>query len=287
MKLLKIWIHKAVPMHIFHRPLRSSALDHCPGLWSAGVATLGMAAVLCGPVSRAWAETPETAPISLKAALVQMDAAANSHNLPTVLNFYSPSFTHADGLNRETLGQSLTQLWQQFPTLSYKTELKSWQPQGTGLVAETLTTITGTQKIGDREFRLESTLQSKQQFEDQKIVRQDILSERSQLTSGTKPPTLTFNLPEQVTVGQDFVFDAIVQEPLGDDLILGSALEEPIKPGAYLNPTKISLEALNSGGIFKVGRAPLTPDQRWISAVIVRQDGITMVTQRLRVLPKK
>jgi hypothetical protein len=274
-------------MHKLPRRLRPSALAPRLVRWQVRVAALGMAAVVLGHLSSAHAESPETAPVALKSALAQLDAAANSRNLATVLTFYSPKFTHGDGLNRETLEQSLNLLWKQFPTLSYKTVLKSWQPSGSGLVAETLTTITGTQTLGDREFRLESTLQSKQQFQDQKIVRQDILSERSQLTSGTKPPTLQINLPAQVMVGQDFVLDAIVQEPLGDDLMLGTAIEEPIKPGAYLNPTKINLEALNSGGIFKIGRAPLTPDNRWISAVVVRQDGITMVTQRLRVLPKK
>ncbi len=274
-------------MQNFARNLRPFALAPRTQPWQVCVVSLGIAAVVLGVFSSARAESPETAPLSLKSTLVQMDAAANSRNLNTVLNFYSPKFAHGDGLNRETLEQSLTQLWKQFPALSYKTVLKSWQPTKSGLMAETLTTITGTQKLGDREFRLESTLQAKQLFENQKIIRQDIVSERSQLTSGAQPPTVKLNLPEQVAVGQDFAFDAIVQEPLGDDLILGTALEEPIKPGTYLNPTKVLLEPLNSGGIFKVGRAPLTPDNRWISAVIIRQSGITMVTQRLIVKARK
>jgi hypothetical protein len=233
------------------------------------------------------ANPPETAPVALTAALVQLDAAANSRNLSSVLNFYGPNFSHSDGLNRTTLEKALTQLWKQFPTLSYRTALKSWTAEGTDWVAETETTITGTQVVGDREFRLDATLQSQQRFANQKIVRQDILRERSQLTSGANPPTVKLNLPDQVLVGQDFSLDAIVQEPLGDDLLLGAALEEPISPDGLLNPTRVNLEALASGGIFKVGRAPLTPDSRWISAVVVRQSGITMVTQRLRVTPRK
>jgi hypothetical protein len=274
-------------MQKFPRPLSFLTLVCRAVLAQASLATLGVATVLVGYLPSAQAEPPETAPIPLKAVLAQMDAAANSQSLPSVLNFYSPNFTHGDGLNRKTLEQSLSQLWKQFPTLSYSTVLKSWQREGTGWIAETVTTIKGTQKVGDREFRLDSTLHAQQRFEDQKIIRQDILGERSQITSGAKPPTLTLNLPEQVNAGQDFVFDAIVQEPLEDDLLLGAAIEEPIKPIGLLNPTTVNLEPLASGGIFKVGRAPLTPDGRWISAVIVRQDGITMVTQRLRVIAKK
>ncbi len=252
---------------------------------SATLSTLGAAIALSGPLP-VRADTPETAPMALKSAIAQMDAAANSHNLPNVLSFYSPNFAHSDGLTRQTLEQSLAQLWQQFPTLSYRTELKSWKTEGNDLVAETITTISGTQKVGNREFRLASTLAASQRFENQKIVRQDILSERSQLTSGTQPPTLKLNLPETVMVGQEFAFDAIVQEPLNDDLLMGTAVEEPIKPEGFLNPSKLNLEPLTAGGLFKVGRAPLTVDSRWISAVVVRQTGMTLVTQRLRVTPR-
>ena len=46
----------------------------------------------------------------------------------------------------------------------------------------------------------------------------------------------------------------------------------------------MDLELLTSGGLFKVGRAPSTPGNQWISAVISRSDGMTMMTQRLQVV---
>jgi len=90
------------------------------------------------------------------------------------------------------------------------------------------------------------------------------------------------NLPQQVRVGQQYSFDAIVQEPLGDDYLVGAAIEEPIQADKYFNPTPVELELLPAGGLFKVGRAPNIPANRWISAVLVR--GITIVTQRLPVV---
>jgi len=64
------------------------------------------------------------------------------------------------------------------------------------------------------------------------------------------------NLPQQVRVGQQYSFDAIVQEPLGDDYLVGAAIEEPIQADKYFNPTP-ELE-LPAGGLFKVGRLKYT-----------------------------
>ena len=254
--------------------------------WQSFLMAVGVAITLGGtsyasPVS---AEPPETAPAALKEALTAIDKAASSHNIQSVLAFYSPTFIHSDGLTRQTLEQALIQLWKRYPNLTYRTELKSWKSQGKGITAETVTYVTGAQKMGDRELKIDSTLQAQQQFENQKIVRQDILAERSQITSGSNPPTVKLNLPAQVNAGQQFSFDAVVQEPLGNDLLLGTALEEPVKADGLINPTTVDLELLSAGGIFKVGRAPLTANSHWISAVLVRQNGMTMVTQRLRIV---
>ncbi len=251
--------------------------------WQLGL-LLGLVVSSAFPSLRVLAESPETAPAPLKATLTQMDAIANRRDVPGTLQFYAANFKHSDGLTRQTLEQALTSLWQRYPNLTYQTELKSWKPVGAGFEVETITRITGTQKQGDREFKIDSTLQARQQWENQKIVQQEIVTERSQMTSGANPPKVTLSLPDQVKPGQEFSLDAIVQEPLGSDLLLGAALEEPIKPDGFLNPTKVDLEPLASGGIFKIGRAPTTANHHWISAVIVRQGGITMITQRLRVV---
>jgi hypothetical protein len=110
------------------------------------------------------------------------------------------------------------------------------------------------------------------------------LSERTQLTTGNKPPQVEIKLPQQVKVGEKYTFDAIVQEPVGEDLLLGAALEEPIKSTKLLNPTMANLEFLNAGGLFKVGRAPSTPGSQWVSAVIRRGEDMTIITQRLNVV---
>ncbi len=231
-----------------------------------------------------FAATPATAPQSLKSTLTQIDAAANGRNLKAVMQFYSPNFTHSDGLTRQTLEKTLADFWQRYPTLNYRTELKSWRPNGQGFIAETVTTITGTQPAGNQKLALKATITARQRIAGQKILRQEILSERSQVTSGAKPPTVQVNLPQQVKVGQTYNFDAIVKEPLGDGLLLGAALEEPITPGNYLKNGPVKLEALSSGGIFKVGKAPAQAASRWLSAILIREGGMTMISQRLQVV---
>ena len=131
---------------------------------------------------------------------------------------------------------------------------------------------------------LKATIVSRQRLTGNKITRQEVLSERTEITSGIKPPQVDIKLPKQVKVGRSYNFDAIVQEPLGDDYLLGKAMEEPIQAVKYLNPSKVELELLKAGGLFKVGRAPSTPGDKWISAVVMRGNGMTMVTQRLRVV---
>ncbi|MHC0063898.1 nuclear transport factor 2 family protein [Nostoc sp. UIC 10890] len=238
------------------------------------------------PPQLAQTTTPQNAPTNLNNLLTQVDAAANRGDVKGVLQFYSPNFTHGDGLNLQTLEKSLTSLWQRYPKLQYTTKLLSSKPEGNGIIAETETKITGLPSGNGNKLALNATIKSRQRIQDSKIVRQDILSERTLLTSGSKPPQIDIKLPQQVQVGQKYSFDAIVQEPLGDDFLLGTALEEPIKPDKFLNPTSVDLQLLTSGGLFKVGQAPSTPGSQWVSAVILRGNGMTMVTQRLQVVKK-
>ncbi|HAG84866.1 MAG TPA: hypothetical protein DCL61_27885 [Cyanobacteria bacterium UBA12227] len=243
--------------------------------------TVGLTA---GWVMAVKAESPQTAPPQLKETLAQIDAAANSHNIENLAQFYSAEFKNSDGLTRATMEQGLQQLWERYPQLSYRTELQSWENEGNAIVAETVTYITGTQPGESGNWQLESKLRSRQRYEDNKIVYSEILAEQTQITSGANPPKVQVNLPEQVRIGQQFAFDVIVEEPLGDNLLLGTAVEEPIQGDRYSQPTDFELELLPAGGIFKLGKAPIRAENRWISAVLISNEGMTTITRRLEVI---
>jgi hypothetical protein len=223
------------------------------------------------------------APQELKDLLTRIDTAASQKNLQALMEFYSPQFVNSDGLNASTMSQALTKMWQQYPKLTYKTAIISWQEKEGKLVAETVTNISGTQQTKARVVNLTSQLRSRQSFQDQKLLEQEIITENTQLTSGANPPQVEVMLPDVVRVGSKFDFDAIVREPLNDEVLLGTALEEKISGDRYLKPGTLELEALPAGGIFKTVTAPAQPENRWISAILIRGDGITMVTRRLRI----
>ncbi len=223
-------------------------------------------------------------PSELSTILSQVDAAANSRNTSQLTLLYTGEFTNSDNLNRDKMLEALTELWKRYPTLNYRTEVQSWEYREGGFAVETITNISGTTEQDGITTKFQSTLRSRQIINNLRITNQEILAEKTQITIGSNPPTVRINLPEQVRVGQQYSFDAIVQEPLGDDLILGAALEEAVSRDRYLNPADLELNLLQSGGIFKVGRAPLRPEPRWISAVLIRGSGTTVIIQRLRVV---
>jgi hypothetical protein len=214
-----------------------------------------------------------------------LDTVASRKDLDSTMRFYSPSFSHADGLDFKTQQQILKAFWQDTKTIQYQTQINSWkaEPQNR-YTLDTTTTLRGVRKAADRDMDLTSTVRSRLVIKDQKIVTQEILSEQTRLAAGDKPPSVSLVLPEQVNVGQAFSFDAVVKEPLGDDLLLGSALEESITSAQYLQPAVITLEPLSAGGIFKTGQAPQQPTHKWISAILIKNGGITIVSQRLNVV---
>lgn len=230
------------------------------------------------------ANPPSSAPAEVKKLLTQIDLAASRGDVKAVMQFYAPNFTHGDGLNRQTIEQSLVSFWKKYPKLKYTTILQSWQPEGKAIVTDTVTKITTLPSSGNDNLALSTTIRSRQRLVGGKIVRQEILSERTQITSGAKPPRVDLRVPQQVKVGQKYNFDAIVLEPLGDDYLLGAALEEPVQANKYLKPTSVDLELLTSGGLFKIGKAPSKPGSQWVSAVILGKGGTTTITERMQIV---
>ncbi|MGC9503947.1 nuclear transport factor 2 family protein [Baaleninema sp.] len=244
---------------------------------------------LCGAIASslvslpAWANPPETAPAELTQLLENIDAAASSADVDAVMDFYSSDFVHEDGLTRSSLRSALVQLWERFPELTYETELLSWEATETGYETQTRTTIAGTEAAPHRQYDLNATLQSRQRYENGEIVFQEVLAERATLTSGDAPPTVTVNLPESVRPNSRYHFDAIVQEPLDNDFLLGSAIEQTVSVDNYLDDTALELQLLSAGGLFKVGETEAREGDYWLSGAIVRRGGITIVTQRMKV----
>lgn len=260
--------------------LRRFFLRQSSGWVMASLLSLGMA-VAINPSLRA--ENPDSAPAALKATINQIETAANQKDLNKLLESYSPEFSTTDGVKFDTIKAALAALWKSYPDLSYSTQLLAWEPTPEGWAANTRTTIQGTSKEDGRTVKLASVIESRQYFKDNKLLRQDILAERTTLTSGNRPPQVDIKIPTTVKVGKEFDFDIIVKEPLKNDLLAGTAIAEKVEDVRYLDPTALDLELLTAGGLFKRAKASEKPEDRWISAILIRGDGITVVTQRVRI----
>lgn len=238
------------------------------------------------------AETPEKAPSELIEVMTKIDLAANNKDLETLQTYLSQQFSTKDGLDYKSFTNLLEKTWKNYPNLNYKTTLTSWELKNNQLQAETVTEITGSFQTKERKFNLTSTISSRQYFENGKLIRQEILKERTDLTSGEMPPEVEVKLPETVKPGEEFNFDVIVKEPLGSDILLGGAKEENVSNNKYFNPLDMELSLLSAGGIFKLVNAPQssadgcetksTCDRRY-SALLIRAEGIRLINQRVRV----
>jgi hypothetical protein len=229
----------------------------------------------------------QSAPTALKTLLTKIDTAANQRKLSELSGYYSPNFTTSDGLNKTTWQQSLGQFWQTYSNLSYTTTLESWQGAGNTYTANTVTKIAGVQKLDGRTLNLQATIHSQQKIVGGQIVQQQVLKERTQVSSGTKPPTIELTLPNKLQTNAEYSLDAIVNEPLGEDVLLGTTIEQPVSAQAYGKPANYKLELLTAGGLFKIARAPGKSGDYWFSTIFIRPTGMTTLTQRVRVVRDK
>lgn len=240
-----------------------------------------------------------------------LDSALNAKNIGAISDLLTSDYVHDDGYNRGTLAKSLQRLWKQYPNLTYKTEIVRSDMKGENETIETLTTIDGHRNNSSGQvWKITGTIRSQQIVQANRIRSQSILSEQTQITIGEKPPTVIVNLPNTVTVGKAYKYEAVIQEPINDDLLMGTVFDNLVSPALLTQnqlqlqlpsiaellsgrtrktPTPansaqiVKLSRLPSGGFFKVGTASKVPETRWISAVLARHDGgITITTHRLR-----
>jgi hypothetical protein len=222
------------------------------------------------------------APDSVTTLIRRVDQAANSRQLPALVENFAPSYT-VDGMSRTEWQRQISNFWQRYPNLRYRTTLQTWKQEGNALSIETLTEISGSQVQVGKPTSIAAKIQSRQRIVGGKIAQQQILTEQVRSTSGSKPPTVDMVLPDKLRPSEEYNVDVIVQEPLNDDVMMGAINEQAVNSNGYGKPTSYKLELLSTGGLFKTARAPNKVGDYWISAVFVRPDGMTTITRRVHV----
>ncbi len=225
----------------------------------------------------------------LRDTIGAIDQVASSRNLEKLTTFFAPTFQTSDGMNLEQLRAGLSALWSRYNQMEYRTTIDRWVQKDQDYIITTTTLIRGLKPKEPGDFTLEAQISSEQTYSRRgnqwQIVSQRILTESSTLRSGEDPPQVELRLPPEIGVGRNYTFDAIVKQPLGNSFVLGATLDEPVNSTNYLKDRSVNLMPLKAGGIFKIGSAPFQPGSRWISAILVQEGGITIVSQRMKVSP--
>lgn len=254
-----------------------------PFLWFLTSLALGST---LGLPSAAMAASISNAPLEVQQTLENIEAAANDRDLDRVMGYYSPAFDSDTGFDYAGLRQVLSTLWQTYRTLTYDIELLSWEAMGAGIYTiETRTRVKGVELRSDRELTLSAEVTSRQRLQNGQVAYQQVLAETSRLSSGANPPQIEIQLPTTLTPGQFFSFDAVVREPLQGRSLMGAAVDEQVRAIDFFVPQSVVLDVLTAGGLYKLGTAPPIAGQRWISAVIIREDGLVVDTRRVQIQP--
>jgi hypothetical protein len=222
----------------------------------------------------------------------QMDRQASEKNMQGVLEFYGKDFKSDDGLDRETTAKALESLWKSLEKPQYKTEVLSVTGDGDRAVVKAKTSLAGILQQGEANFDLTGETETLSRFERigsssaWHLVKQEVLAERSMLTSGKEPPKVSLNLPVKVAVGSTYRVEAVLDKSLRDSPALGGINQTLLSASAVPNVSSVNLNLLSSGGIFASNKAPKTPQDQAISLGFVNTTGTTFITQRIKVTAK-
>lgn len=216
----------------------------------------------------------------IRTLINNISVASSQENLTEIKNYLSPEFSSGDGLNNESYLQNLANFWQQYDNLKYQVLINNINTKDNQVIVEVTTVIEGINSNNGQPLNLKTEISARQTFENNQLKREEIIREKSQITSGKNPPEIILKLPTQARLGETFDFDAIIPAPLAGGLLIGGVKEEKITSDLKLNPESIELEALSAGGIFK--RVTMGEGNHWYSAIFIRADGMTLITQRVR-----
>lgn len=229
-------------------------------------------------------------PDELQTAVSEAVERANDSDLKGVMNLYSSNFRHDDGLDREQTREAIARLWDKHEDLQYDATIESWERQGDAIEAIVQTDLSGTQTSERGNFQLEGISTVRNRYipdpssGELRLVAQAVLRESTTLTSGDRPPQFDLNLPQYVAMGAEYDLEAVVTEPLGDRVLLGTVLDSPADLESYQDDAQFPLQPLQAGGLFRRADAPFKPSSEWISVMLVGDGGIRIEGRRLNIV---
>lgn len=233
------------------------------------------------------ADDPSLAKV--KAVIDKIDEAASRCDVDGVISQYAPGFKSEDGLDVQASRRAFSSLCGRIDKPAYRTEVRSVKKLAKGGLSVTTTTnlTAGYRTDIAKPAQLIGTIESVNRFVEEngtlKLAGQSILSEQTTVTIGEKPPRVDLKLPTTLRPGKEFKVEAVLATPLQDAPALGGVNLEPIGAQTATGLSTPDLEPLRSGGIFKIGKAPARPGDQLLTLAFVRDGGLLLISQRLKV----
>jgi hypothetical protein len=225
---------------------------------------------------------PVLAQTDLNQVMRQIDQSASQKDLTALVAYYSPEFKNNDGLNKAKFSDALQTFWKNLEKPTYTTQILTTKTNRNQTTLRTRTTVAGNWKQDRYRFDLKSTVEAESIWQKNgdswQMVSQTILSERTEIQNGAKPPQPVLTLPATVKAGQSYELQAILPTPLDEQLVLGGLTQFPAT-----QPGTTSLDGLQSGGFFKRNTIPNKKEDQQVSIGFIKADGMYFVTQRLKV----
>ena len=94
---------------------------------------------------------------------------------------------------------------------------------------------------------------------------------------------ITFKIPDKVLTGSKYDIDIILNKPLEEVIIAGAI--KPHQLNSFFEQ-EILMEPLQSGGIFKITRAPAKPEIQIWSGIIAHPEGMITFTKSIDIVDK-
>ena len=119
------------------------------------------------------------------------------------------------------------------------------------------------------------------------IANQEILSDKSVMTSAKESLPISLLIPDSVLTGTRYDVDVVVDKPLGDALLAGGLIALTPEQVLGQESPDIQLQPLGGGGLFKSVQAPFKPGIQTWAALLVHPEGVVSVSKQVRVVDDK
>ena len=245
---------------------------------------------------------------AINAALADLQAASNRHDIDGILRHYSPEFISGDGLTLKEMGALIRDTWDMFPDIKYESKVQEVRVSGKWATVESLDTATAKAKtddaVSDKPGRLQSrsrgVLYLQKAGKTWEVISDYTQYEKAIITYG---PVETVNVdvatPEQVFAGEAYSAKLDVDVPAGN-IAFAMIAKEPLVYPQKADKNKFRTLSTEKTELERIFAANTSNNNEVITATIgftqIGQDdqerptinlaGIMTVIKRVNVIPK-